>query len=43
MAKSTWAASPHPDKAFDYAGDKLAKVLGAPAAMARPACISTIL
>jgi tetratricopeptide (TPR) repeat protein len=25
MAKSTWAAFPHPDKAFDYAGDKLAK------------------
>ena len=25
MAKSTWAAFPHPDKAFHYAGDKLAK------------------
>lgn len=25
MAKSTWTAFPHPDKAFDYAGDKLAK------------------
>lgn len=25
MAKSGWAAFPHPDKAFDYAGDKLAK------------------
>jgi tetratricopeptide (TPR) repeat protein len=25
MAKSNWAAFPHPDKAFDYAGDKLAK------------------
>ena len=25
MAKSTWAAFPHPDKGFDYAGDKLAK------------------
>ena len=25
MAKSSWAAFPHPDKAFDYAGDKLAK------------------
>jgi tetratricopeptide (TPR) repeat protein len=25
MAKSTWAPFPHPDKAFDYAGDKLAK------------------
>lgn len=25
MAKSKWAAFPHPDKAFDYAGDKLAK------------------
>jgi len=25
MAKSSWAAFPHPDKSFDYAGDKLAK------------------
>ena len=25
MAKSSWAVFPHPDKAFDYAGDKLAK------------------
>jgi tetratricopeptide (TPR) repeat protein len=25
MAKSNWAAFPKPDKAFDYAGDKLAK------------------
>ncbi len=25
MAKKAWAAFPHPDKAFDYAGDKLAK------------------
>jgi tetratricopeptide (TPR) repeat protein len=25
MAKKGWAAFPHPDKAFDYAGDKLAK------------------
>lgn len=25
MAKSTWAPFPHSDKAFDYAGDKLAK------------------
>ena len=25
MAKSSWAAFPHPDKAYDYAGDKLAK------------------
>ena len=25
MAKSTWAPFLHPDKAFDYAGDKLAK------------------
>ncbi|MDR3388300.1 MAG: hypothetical protein P4L92_14720 [Rudaea sp.] len=25
MAKSNWAAFPHSDKAFDYAGDKLAK------------------
>lgn len=25
MAKSKWAAFPHPDKAFDHAGDKLAK------------------
>jgi len=25
MAKSNWAAFPHADKAFDYAGDKLAK------------------
>ncbi|MDE1885365.1 MAG: hypothetical protein KGH92_05605 [Xanthomonadaceae bacterium] len=25
MAKSTWAPFPHPDKAYDYAGDKLAK------------------
>jgi tetratricopeptide (TPR) repeat protein len=25
MAKSTWAPFPHPDKAFDYPGDKLAK------------------
>jgi tetratricopeptide (TPR) repeat protein len=25
MAKSKWAAFPHPDKAYDYAGDKLAK------------------
>jgi hypothetical protein len=25
MAKSSWAAYPHPDKAFDYAGEKLAK------------------
>ena len=25
MAKSNWAAFPHPDKAYDYAGDKLAK------------------
>jgi hypothetical protein len=25
MAKSNWAAFPHPDKNFDYAGDKLAK------------------
>ena len=25
MAKTTWTAFPHPDKAFDYAGDKLAK------------------
>jgi len=25
MAKSSWAPFPHPDKAFDYAGDKLAK------------------
>jgi tetratricopeptide (TPR) repeat protein len=25
MAKSTWAAFPHPDKAFDYSGDKLVK------------------
>jgi tetratricopeptide (TPR) repeat protein len=25
MAKASWAAFPHPDKAFDYAGDKLAK------------------
>ena len=25
MAKSNWAAFAHPDKAFDYAGDKLAK------------------
>ncbi len=25
MAKRDWSAFPHPDKAFDYAGDKLAK------------------
>lgn len=25
MAKPNWAPFPHPDKAFDYAGDKLAK------------------
>lgn len=25
MAKSSWKAFPHPDKAYDYAGDKLAK------------------
>lgn len=25
MAKAKWAAFPHPNKAFDYAGDKLAK------------------
>ncbi|MEO7326678.1 MAG: hypothetical protein ABIW82_17800 [Dokdonella sp.] len=25
MAKKAWAAFPHPDKGFDYAGDKLAK------------------
>jgi tetratricopeptide (TPR) repeat protein len=25
MAKPNWAVFPHPDKAFDYAGDKLAK------------------
>ncbi|HEY2395737.1 MAG TPA: hypothetical protein VGH81_07155 [Rudaea sp.] len=25
MAKSNWAAFPHPDKAYDYAGDRLAK------------------
>ncbi len=25
MAKKTWAPFPHPDKAYDYAGDKLAK------------------
>jgi len=25
MAKSGWTAFPHPDKAYDYAGDKLAK------------------
>ena len=25
MAKKGWAAFPHPDKAFDYAGDRLAK------------------
>ena len=25
MAKSSWAAFPHPDKSFDYAGDKLAR------------------
>jgi len=25
MAKGKWVAFPHPDKAFDYAGDKLAK------------------
>jgi len=25
MAKKGWAAFPHPDKAFDYTGDKLAK------------------
>jgi tetratricopeptide (TPR) repeat protein len=25
MAKSNWAPFPHPDKGFDYAGDKLAK------------------
>ncbi|HEX7916320.1 hypothetical protein [Rudaea sp.] len=25
MAKSNWKAFPHPDKAYDYAGDKLAK------------------
>src|SRR5690349_15702039 len=25
MAKSNWAPFPKPDKAFDYAGDKLAK------------------
>lgn len=25
MAKKDWAAFPHPDKAYDYAGDKLAK------------------
>lgn len=25
MAKKAWAAFPHPDKAFDYAGDKLAR------------------
>jgi len=25
MAKSSWAAFPHPDKAYDYTGDKLAK------------------
>jgi tetratricopeptide (TPR) repeat protein len=25
MAKKAWAAFPHPDKSFDYAGDKLAK------------------
>ena len=25
MAKKSWAAFPHKDKAFDYAGDKLAK------------------
>nr|WP_300619200.1 hypothetical protein [Dokdonella sp.] len=28
MAKKDWAAFPHPDKAFDYAGDKLAKAWG---------------
>ena len=25
MANKGWAAFPHPNKAFDYAGDKLAK------------------
>lgn len=25
MAKTSWAAFPHPDKAYDYPGDKLAK------------------
>jgi len=25
MAKSSWAPFPHPDKAFDYAGDRLAR------------------
>ena len=25
MAKSNWAAFPHADKAFDYAGEKLGK------------------
>jgi len=25
MAKKAWAAFPHPDKAFDYDGAKLAK------------------
>jgi tetratricopeptide (TPR) repeat protein len=25
MAKSSWAAFPHPDKSFDYAGDKFVK------------------
>ncbi len=28
MAKSGWAPFPYPDKAFDYAGDKLAKAWG---------------
>ena len=28
MAKKDWAAFPHPDKAFDYAGDKLAMAWG---------------
>lgn len=29
MAKKDWAAFPHPDKAFDYTGDKLAKAWAA--------------
>lgn len=28
MAKKNWAAFPHPDKAYDYAGDKLSKAWG---------------
>lgn len=29
MAKKTWAAFPYPDRAYDYAGDKLAKAWNA--------------